>query len=60
MFHMLGCEEEIEKENKYINDMTPELMNTILTKQPREEAVKKHVSTQGNGYKRCATNNRFD
>ena len=33
-------EELLEKERKEIKDMTPKPMNTMLTKQPRDEAIK--------------------
>ena len=38
----VGKETILEKERKAIKEMTPKPMNTMLTKQPKEEAIKKH------------------
>ncbi len=43
MLTMVKNEELLEKDRKGIKDMTPKPMNTMLTKQPRDEAIKKRT-----------------
>ena len=42
LVEMIKQKELLKKEIKHLKEMTPEPMNTMLVKRPKDEAIKKH------------------